>query len=190
MAVLVSINRSSGGIPKLPTLEGEIDATGVVGDGHDHEKHRVPEQAISLLDLELLESIERDFEHALAPGSLGENLTVSGVGVQRLGAGDRLLVGNEDPVILEITRVRPPCYVLDAIDERFKRTLWNRIGMYARVIRGGVVRPNDPIDIETPNDVTRPLLRSPKPGCEDGRETARAVLAAHGLVDLPSESGA
>ena len=115
---------------------------------------------------------------------------MSGVGVQRLGVGDRVLVGGEDPVILEITRVRPPCYVLDAIDERFKRTLWNRIGMYARVVRGGVVRPDDPIDIETPNDVTRPLLRSPKAGCEDGQETARTVLASHDLLALPSESNA
>ena len=188
MARLVSINRSPGGIPKLPMLEGEIDANGVVGDGHDHEKHRVPEQAISLLDQELLASIERDFGHRLEPGALGENLTVAGVGVQRLGVGDRLLVGGGAPVVLEITRVRPPCYVLDAIDERFKRTLWNRIGMYASVIRGGVVRPGDPIDVETPDDVTRPLLRSPKDGCEDGREAARAVLAAHDLVPLPPDS--
>ena len=188
MARLASINRSPGGIPKLSVPESPVRPGGLAEDGHDHEKHRVAEQAVSLLDLELLRSIEREFGHAIGPGGLGENLTVEGVGVQRLGSGDRLLIGHDDPVVLEITRVRPPCYVLDAIDPRFKRVLWNRIGMYASVLRAGIVRTGDPVRIETRTGVARPLLRTPKGGCEDGREIARRVLDRCELLPMSEAS--
>lgn len=189
MARLVSINTSPGGIPKRPCAEIAVTTAGLAGDGHDHEKHRVPEQAISLLDLELLEAAARDHELDLRPGSLGENLTLAGVGVQRLGVGDRLLLGDgDDRVTLEITRVRPPCYVLDALSPDLKRTMWNRIGMYAAVVRPGTLRPDDPIEVVLSGMSTdRPLSRTPKPPGIDGGGRAREVLAARGLPAIDPE---
>ena len=186
MPELASINISVGGIPKCPHPTAVVSIGGLDGDGHDHEKHRVPEQAISLLDLELLEAIATEHELDLVPGSLGENLTVSGVGVQRLGEGDRLAIhpDRDDPVVLEITRVRPPCYVLDVLSTDFKRTLWNRIGMYARVIRPGSAEPGDPVHLDLRARTDRPLVRTPKEGCVDGVDFARDILRRHGLHPL------
>ncbi|MEE2971690.1 MAG: MOSC domain-containing protein [Planctomycetota bacterium] len=183
MARIQSINVSPGGIPKVPLRRGEVVEAGVVGDGHDHEKHRTPLQAISLLDEELLDAVAEESGLDLRPGSLGENLTVRGVGVQRLGAGDRLGIGEDGPV-LEITRVRPPCYVLDAWSPDFKRTLWNRIGMYARVIRPGSAEPGDPVHLDLRARTDRPLVRTPKEGCVDGVDFARDILRRHGLHPL------
>ena len=183
MARIESINVSPGGIPKVPLRRGEFVEAGLVGDGHDHEKHRTPLQAISLLDAELLEAVAAESGLDLQPGSFGENLTVRGVGVQRLGAGDRLRIGEDGPV-LEITRVRPPCYVLDALSPDFKRTLWNRVGMYARVVRPGIASPGDPIHLELQTGTDRPLIRTPKEGCVDGVDFARDVLRRHGLHAL------
>ena len=101
----------------------------------------------------------------------------------RFGAGDRLRIGEDGPV-LEITRVRPPCYVLDALSPDFKRTLWNRIGMYARVVRPGIASPGDPIHLELQTGTDRPLVRTPKEGCVDGVDFARDVLRRHGLHPL------
>lgn len=184
MATVVSINLSPGGIPKNPVEIASATISGLAGDGHDHEKHRVPEQAISLLDLELLEAAAADHDLDLGPGSLGENLTVRGVGVQRLGAGDRLRIEaatTGDPaVVLEITRVRPPCYVLDALSPDLKRTMWNRIGMYARVVTPGVIAAGAAITTELRADA-RPLTREPKSPGIDGRDRAESALAAAGL---------
>lgn len=184
MSTIESINISTGGIPKHPTESVEVVQAGLVGDGHDHEKHRTPLQAVSLLDAELLDALRDESGLPLVPGSLGENLTLRGVGVQRLGEGDRLLIGDSSGVLLEITRVRPPCYVLDTLSPDFKRILWNRIGMYASVIRNGRIRIDDPIEIEWSANEPRPLLREPKGGCIDGAAIARSVLAAHGMPPM------
>lgn len=187
MSVVVSINLSPGGIPKRPAPRAEVAVGGLVGDGHDHEKHRVPEQAISLLDLELLEVAAADHGLDLVPGSLGENLTVRGVGVQRLGAGDRLRIAAASPeapdVVLEITRVRPPCYVLDVLSSDLKRTMWNRIGMYARVVTPGVIATGSQVTIEL-GAHARPLTREPKSPGIDGRDRAETTLAAAGLAPI------
>ena len=175
MPTVDSINLSPGGIPKRPVESIEVSDAGLLGDGHDHEKHRTPVQAISLIDLELLEAIADETGIPLAPGDLGENLTVSGVGVQLLTAGDRLFF--DGGVALEITRVRPPCYVLDSISPEFKRILWNRIGMYARVLEPGMLAAGAKITAERSGDGPRPLVRVPGAGCVDGAAFAARVLA-------------
>ena len=49
MAVLVAINISSGGIPKLGVPKAEATETGLVGDGRAHSKHVKASRGISLL---------------------------------------------------------------------------------------------------------------------------------------------
>ena len=179
MSVLRSINRSPGGIPKTAIPTASVRPAGIEGDGHDHEKHRTPVQAISLIDLELLEAIADETGIPLAPGDLGENLTLAGVGVQLLTAGDRLSF--DGGVALEITRVRPPCYVLDSISPEFKRILWNRIGMYARVLEPGRLATGAAVTVECAGDGPRPLVRTPGEGCVDGAAFAARVLAARAV---------
>jgi len=188
MARVVSINTSPGGIPKRPIAEVGIVTGGLLGDGHDHEKHRTPAQAVSLLDLELLRAAAADHDLDLVPGSLGENLTVEGVGVQRLGLGDRLRIAGADgnDVVLEITKVRPPCYVLDALSPDLKRTMWNRIGMYAQVRTPGRIAAGATIRVELVGDPAwRPLQREPKPPGIDGADRAAEVLRDAGLAWPP-----
>ena len=188
MSCIRSINTSPGGIPKHPNPSATLSVLGLDGDGHDHEKHRTPIQAVSLLDLEILEAIADEFGIPLAPGALGENLTVEGVGVQLLTAGDHLAF--EGGVELQITRVRPPCYVLDPLSPEFKRTLWNRIGMYASVITPGVLAVGQTITVDRCGAGPRPLVRLPKEGCLDGAGFARRVLRDSRSSRPPSGVGA
>jgi MOSC domain-containing protein YiiM len=191
MARVVSINTSPGGIPKRAIAKVEIAVGGLVGDGHDHEKHRTPVQAVSLLDLELLRAAAADHDLDLVPGSLGENLTVEGVGVQRLGLGDRLRIAGTDgnDVVLEITKVRPPCYVLDALSPDLKRTMWNRIGMYAQVLTPGRIACGAPIGVELVGDpASRPLRREPKAPGIDGADRAAHLLRLAGLEPVPGST--
>lgn len=136
MSHVLSINTSKGGIPKLPSASIEITERGLVGDEHDHEKHYRIEQAVCLLDREQIDDLRAD-GFPLEPGTVGENLTLDGVEVRRAGIGDRLEL--DGGVVLEITKVRTPCYVLDSIDPTLKEKAVGRIGVYARVITPGVV---------------------------------------------------
>jgi len=136
MSRVLSINTSKGGIPKLPVRSIEITERGLVGDEHDHEKHYRIEQAVCLLDREQIDELCAD-GFRLEPGSTGENLTLEGVEVRRAEIGDRLEI--DGGVVLEISKRRKPCYVLDAIDPTLKEKAVDRIGVYARVIMPGTV---------------------------------------------------
>lgn len=164
-----------------------LSVLGLKGDGHDHEKHRTPIQAVSILDLEVMEAIADESGVHLPPGALGENLTLQGVGVQLLAADDRLRF--EGGVELRITRVRPPCYVLDPLSPDFKKTLWNRIGMYASVLTPGSLEVGQTITVERCGTGPRPLTRRPKDGCIDGAEFARRILLGSSSRPVTANAG-
>jgi MOSC domain-containing protein YiiM len=162
---IISVNTSPGGIPKLPRERLHVSTAGLEGDGHDHESHRSPTQAVCMIDNEILESM-RDEGFELAPGALGENLTLEGVRIQMCALGDRIRFSSG--LELEITKVRTPCYVLDSISPELKRILWNRSGMYGKVLVEGTVAAGDTLTIETIGSGERPALREVPAGSIDG----------------------
>lgn len=141
---VIQVNISPGGIPKRPIPVGTITFAGVEGDGHNHEKHNSPLQALSMLDVEHLDDLRAEgFD--VYPGATGENLSVAGLRCESLSIGDRLIFSGG--VIAEITKHRKPCFVLDAIDPRLKVAIHGRTGCYAKVIQPGTIRPGETIDV-------------------------------------------
>lgn len=135
-ARVTSINISKGGIPKRPVHSVYIHDGGLEGDGHNHAKHYRPAQAVSLQDMEILEALNME-GYVLSAGMTGENMNVRGADVNALPIGTRLIF--ENGVQIEITRKRPPCYVLDAIDPRLQKAIIGRCGVYAKVVHPGLV---------------------------------------------------
>ncbi len=80
----------------------------------------------------------------VSPGVLGENITVEGVPVMQLPEGARLRIGNAE---LEITGDRPACREMLDVHADALRAMVGRGGKMARVVRGGTVRPGDPIEV-------------------------------------------
>ncbi|MHC4948134.1 MAG: MOSC domain-containing protein, partial [Planctomycetota bacterium] len=117
---VVSVNVSSGGIPKHPIERGRVTEGGLEGDAHDHAKHDTPLQAISLIDLEDLDDL-RGEGFDVYPGATGENITAAGLEVDELEVGDVLRFSGG--VELELTKRRKPCFVLDAISPRLKEVI-------------------------------------------------------------------
>jgi MOSC domain-containing protein YiiM len=146
-ATVLSVNVSPGGIPKRPTAGLPVTVDGFEGDGHDHEKHITPMQAVCIIDVEDLDDLrEEGFE--VGPGATGENLTVHGLEVDDLDVGDRLTLSGG--VCLELTKKRKPCYVLDAIDPTLKTAIVDRCGFYAKVLTEGRVTPGETIRVRRP----------------------------------------
>jgi|GEM_PF-504016 len=144
---VVAVNISKGGIPKTSIDVGVVRAEGIVGDGHNHEKHRTPLQAVCLQDVEKLEEISAE-GFKVSAGATGENLTVKNLNVNNLSIG--MILNFSGGVILELTKVRKPCYVLDAIDPKLKDVIVGRCGLYAKVLREGDVRAGETITIVSP----------------------------------------
>jgi MOSC domain-containing protein YiiM len=111
LASVVSINVSSGGVPKRPVLFADVSPHGVAGDRHAHpDLHGGPRQAVLLITSEGIEELKAT-GFPLYPGALGENLTTLGLDRRGVRVGQRYRVGE---VILEITKVRRPCDQLTA----------------------------------------------------------------------------
>ena len=144
---IFSVNISPGGIPKLPVDSISLTFAGLESDGHDHEKHRTPLQAVCLQDIEKLEELRAEgFD--LNCGTTGENLTVRHLGVNQLAVGTILEFSGG--VILELTKIRKPCYVLDAIDPRLKEVIVGRCGLYAKVLQEGIFKKGETIRVKVP----------------------------------------
>lgn len=149
-AKVVSINISSGGVPKLPVDSVFIREQGLEGDGHNHEKHYRLTQAVCLQDSEQLERLT-SMGYPLHPGAAGENLTVRNLHVNSLPIGTWLEFAGG--VVLEITRVRPTCYVMDQIHPQLKKDADGCHGMYAKVQRPGRLLVGEIIHVAKPSAV-------------------------------------
>jgi len=123
--------------PMQPLAEAEVRANwGVVGDHHAR-----PDSSRQVL-LVAAETLER---LGLAPGAVRENITVQGVDLMSLGGGSRLRLGDE--VELEITKYCAPCQRLEEIRPGLMREIAGQRGMLAHVVRGGRLRPGDPVTV-------------------------------------------
>jgi MOSC domain-containing protein YiiM/GNAT superfamily N-acetyltransferase len=148
------VNISPGGVPKRPVERAWVGRLGLDGDAHHHATvHGGPHRAVALLAIEAIERVQAD-GHPIEPGSVGENLTTSGIELARLAVGTRLAIG--DHLVLELSAPANPC---DVIKGSFRQGKSGRISilthpddsrMYARVLAVGEVRPGDPIRLLPP----------------------------------------
>ena len=135
--IVVAVCISRGGVPKLPQPKVRVTRMGLVGDGHEHEKHNKASRAVSLLDEEIIQQL-RSEGYDLVPGSIGENVTLRNVNVQDMSPGTILTFGQ---VRIRLEEPRKPCYVLDAVDPELKEDVIGRCGYMASVVEEGEITP-------------------------------------------------
>lgn len=148
---VVAVNVSDGGVPKLPVDRAFVGTLGVEGDGHSEMTvHGGPYRAVCLYGVEAIERLRAE-GHPVGPGSVGENLTTSGVDWSDQEAGTLIRVGER--LLLELTTPASPC---STQKHNFRGGRIGRISvlthpsdsrMYARVVEEGEVRPGDDIQV-------------------------------------------
>lgn len=112
---------------------------GIVNDAHAGDWHR----QISLL---ALESIKKMQEKRLdvTTGDFAENITTEGIDLPSLPIGTRLTVGE---TLLEVTQIGKECHTRCAIYHQAGDCVMPREGIFVKVLRGGVIRTADPVEI-------------------------------------------
>lgn len=115
-----------------------VEDHGVQGDAHAG----AGERQVSLLARESIDTM-RGKGLDVGPGDFAENITVEGLDVPNLRAGEKLRVGE---ALLEITRVGKECHDRCAIYIQAGDCVMPREGVFARVLRGGKVSPGDPVE--------------------------------------------
>ncbi|MDP9114217.1 MAG: MOSC domain-containing protein [Acidobacteriota bacterium] len=154
---IVQISVSDGGVPKHAIPVGILTPLGLETDQQAHPAiHGGPQQALLLITAEgIAELALQGFP--LTHGSLGENLTTSGIARREWRIGQRWEVGPE--VLIEITKRRAPCQTLNVYGPGIQAAIydglaaagnpsspkWGLSGFYASVIRPGIIHPGDEI---------------------------------------------
>jgi MOSC domain-containing protein YiiM len=123
-------------LPEVALLAGY----GIEGD----RKGGHPNRNLNILDQEMLHSLAAE-GYPTDPGVLGENLIVSGVHLAAQPEGARLRIGAD--ALVEVVRLREPCYKLTALDPRMPDSVIGRVGVMARVVESGVIRVGDVVAV-------------------------------------------
>lgn len=145
---IASINVAPrGGVPKTAIANAAIAIERVMGDKQNNTlSHGGPMRAVCLYSAERIAALQAE-GHPIVAGSVGENLTLSGMDWARITPGDRLVF--DGGVTLEITSYTTPCHKIaaafsDSDPTRIQQQLhpgWSRV--YAKVIAPGVVRQGE-----------------------------------------------
>jgi MOSC domain-containing protein YiiM len=161
-ATIERSNRSEiTGIFKHPvTAPVRVTPLGLEGDFIASEKHHGgPDQAVYIYGAADYDWWSHQLGRELAPGTFGENLTVSDLESARFSIGDKLTVG---AVILEVTAPRIPCGTFAArmADPQFVKRFRDaeRPGLYCRVLKEGLVQVGDEVSLEPYRGETVTLL--------------------------------
>jgi len=87
----------------------------------------------------------RDRGFDIGPGDFAENLTTEGINLVALPVGMHLSVGKV--VMLEVTQIGKQCHTGCAIYKLTGKCVMPKEGVFARVVKGGVVKAGDELKI-------------------------------------------
>lgn len=141
--IVVSVNISeTKGVRKTPVQEIVLrEDYGLDGDAHaSSEWHR----QVSLLALESIGKMQAAGLD-VSPGDFAENITTEGIDLMHLPVGTRIYVG--DGVELEVTQIGKVCHERCAIYYQAGDCVMPKEGVFAQVVKGGVIRKGDPITV-------------------------------------------
>jgi MOSC domain-containing protein YiiM len=138
VAVSVSLKK---GVKKTNIHSGIlIENYGLENDAHAGDWHR----QVSLLAIESITKIqEKGLD--VSPGDFAENITTEGIRLWELPVGTRMKLGEE--ALVEVTQIGKECHDRCAIYHQVGDCVMPREGIFVKVLKGGIVSPEDPIII-------------------------------------------
>ena len=137
------------GLPKMPVESTIVTEWGLEGDYNrfrKKEKDNDRNMALMIISTDILNALNNE-GWPVKPGDLGENLTLANIDYASMVPGQQYKIGD---VELEISIICNPCsnlYKLSYVGEekgpKFIKTLMNRRGWYARVLKTGQISTGD-----------------------------------------------
>ncbi|PQO45779.1 MOSC domain-containing protein [Blastopirellula marina] len=137
--VVAVCTSAAGGIPRYQVDAVQLTQQGVSGDKHRYLEHETNERAVSLFDAELYERLVIGGQPP-PPGSVGENVTVRGLGLAELSVGTEIALGD---AVVRLTRGWAPCYAQHPETGEKRPNDEKLAGWFAMVVQAGRVAPED-----------------------------------------------
>ena len=195
-AVCVSDRKGTG---KTPVSEAVFTPEhGIEGDAHAGTWHR----QISLLSGDKVDEFNRSGA-GVKDGDFGENLVVRGIDFRSLPVGTVLTIrgpqktvlsgdenteGRSREVVLEMTQIGKACHTGCAIKQKMGVCIMPVEGVFARVLKGGTVRPGDVMTVTDP-DPGRPFTAAVITVSDRSAAGEREDLSGPAAVSMLKEAG-
>jgi len=112
---------------------------GLLGDAH---ADCCTIRQVSLLAIESINKM-RSQGYDVSPGDFAENFTTEGINLLSLPIGTHVCIGED--VILELTQIGKECHTGCAVGRQIGKCIMPKEGVFAKVIRGGLVEAGDSI---------------------------------------------
>lgn len=140
----ISISDQKGTKKRNITEALLVENFGITGDAHAGSARQV-----SLLAFEAFDEV-RDRVPDIKPGDFAENITTQGIDLSSVQVGDSLYIG--DGVRLIVTRIGKECHHDCPIMQAVGDCIMPRLGIFASIVKGGMVRVGDKISRENSGD--------------------------------------
>ncbi len=136
----------------MPIPQADVNDVGIVGDRQRNLKHHGgPTRALCLFSLEKILELQTE-GHPIYPGSIGENLTISGLDWDKIVPGVQLKIGE---LHVEVTSYTVPCSNIKRsfVGQKFGRVSakkhpgWART--YVSILQEGTIKVGDAVEIVT-----------------------------------------
>ena len=138
--IAVSISEKKG-TKKRNVESAELNENfGIISDAHAEGGKR----QVSLLAFESIEKMKNKGLNVKA-GDFAENITTQGIDLLSLRLGDKLSIGKN--AILEISQIGKECHTRCNIYYQAGDCVMPKEGIFARVLKGGIIRQGDKIEV-------------------------------------------
>lgn len=153
-----------------------IEDWGIEHDAHAGKWHR----QVSLLSYEKIEEFRKKGA-SVDEGAFGENLIIQGIDLRHLPVGTRLACGE---VLLEVTQIGKQCHNGCEIFRLMGDCIMPREGIFAKVLRGGMISEGDEITVEK-----RPLRAAILTASDSGYAGEREDISGPTIRKILEENG-
>ncbi|MEN6349153.1 MAG: MOSC domain-containing protein [Syntrophomonas sp.] len=133
--------------PERGQLKKEVQEARVIEDfGIENDGHASTEWGRQITCLNLDSVLKANAEHNLnvGPGAFAENLLIQGIDLVKVGVGGRLKLGED--VILEVSQIGKEDHP-SVVTRTLGVTLLPYEGLFCRVIKGGVIKKGDSVEV-------------------------------------------
>lgn len=179
------------GIYKMPVNGSvEIKSLGIEDDAIcDKKHHGGPDQAIYVYGGADYAWWSNELGKEIAPGTFGDNLTISELESGQFNVGDYLHIGE---ITLQVTSPRIPCgtFATRMGDPQWVKKFRDaeRPGLYCRVTKEGVVKAGDPVTVEKYRGETVSILQMYRNHYEKEMSTETVQRYLNAPIDIRSRT--
>lgn len=147
--VSIHITPEAGGVMQEVPFAEAVAGQGLKGDRYYLKQGTYSEKddgsrQVTLIEIEALEALERDYHISLRPVESRRNIATRGVALNHL-VGRRFRVGGA--LLLGIKLCEPCGYLEQKTGKPVRAGLVHRGGLRAQILEGGLIRVGDPIQV-------------------------------------------